>query len=219
MVTTMAASSALTADSTLSAEECAAGWKLLFDGKSLAGWRGFKKKAPPSQGWVVENGILKKVGGVQGGDIITEEKFSNFELRWEWRIPARSNNGIKYFIDEQRSSPIGHEYQMIDDILAKTPKHKTGSFYDVLPPTANEATKIGEWNSSAVLVRGNNVEHWLNGTKILQYELGSEPVKKAVAASKFKDVAGFGMKLKGHILLTDHKDEAWFRDIKIRPFP
>ena len=203
----------------LTAEQKAEGWKLLFDGKSTAGWRSFKKQTFPDKGWVVEDGCLKKVAGVQGGDIITTNTFGDFELSWEWRIPAKANNGIKYFITEERGGPIGHEYQMIDDATVKNAKQKTAAFYDVLPTDEYKApNEPGEWNQSRVLVKGNRVEHWLNGTKVLEYELGSEKVKTAVAASKFKDVKGFGEKLRGHILLTDHKDEAWFRNITIREF-
>lgn len=201
----------------LTAQEKTEGWKLLFDGKSTAGWRSFKKDTFPDKGWVVENGSLKKVAGVQGGDIMTTNTFEQFDLRWEWKIPARANNGVKYFITEERGGPIGHEYQMIDDSVVKNPKQRTASFYDVLPVTEHTALKPpGEWNQSRILVQGERVEHWLNGVKVLEYELGSEKVKTAVAASKFKDVKGFGERLKGHILLTDHRDEASFRNIKIR---
>ncbi|MGV3772443.1 MAG: 3-keto-disaccharide hydrolase [Verrucomicrobiales bacterium] len=204
----------------LTPDEKKAGWKLLFDGKSTQGWRNFKKSTFPEKGWIVENGILKHVDGISGGDIITEEKFDQFELSWEWMIPKGANNGIKYFITEERGSAIGHEYQMIDDLHGadtKNPKHKTASFYDVLPPLPHNALKSpGEWNHSRVVVQGNQVEHWLNGSKVLEYELGSEEIKAAVAHSKFKSVPGFGSRIKGHILLTDHKDEANFRNIKIR---
>lgn len=201
----------------LTSQEKADGWKLLFDGKTTAGWRSFKKETFPDKGWVVENGSLKKIAGVQGGDIMTTNTFEQFDLRWEWKIPAKANNGIKYFITEERGGPIGHEYQMIDDAIVKNPKQRTASFYDILPPNEQSALKPpGEWNQSRVLVQGDRVEHWLNGVKVLHYELGSEKVKTAVAASKFKDVKGFGERLKGHILLTDHKDEAVFRNLKIR---
>jgi len=201
----------------LTSAEKAEGWKLLFDGKTTAGWRSFKKQSFPDKGWVVEDGALKKVANVQGGDIITTNTFEQFDLRWEWKIPPKANNGIKYFITEERGGPIGHEYQMIDDSTVNNPKQRTGSFYDVLPPIEHSALKPpGEWNQSRVLVQGDRVEHWLNGVKVLEYELGGEKVKTAVAASKFKDVKGFGERLKGHILLTDHRDEATFRNIKIR---
>lgn len=202
----------------LTEAEKAAGWKLLFDGQTTKGWRSFKKTTFPEKGWVVEDGWLKKVARIRGGDIITEEQFDDYELSWEWRLPARANNGIKYFITEERGSAIGHEYQMIDDSMVRDPKGKTAAFYDVLPPSKESNLKPpGETNHSRIVVRGNHVEHWLNGEKVLEYELGSKEVLDAVADSKFKPVAGFGTKIRGHILLTDHRDEAWFRNIKIRP--
>jgi hypothetical protein len=201
----------------LTAEEKAAGWKLLFDGQSARGWHSFKKRTFPETGWVVEDGWFKCVANGHGGDIVSMEEFNDFELSWEWRIPPKANNGLKYFITEERAQAIGHEYQMIDDTQAPDAKHSTASFYDVLPPRADKPLKPpGEINHSRVLVRGNHVEHWLNGAKVLEYELGSNEVKAAVAKSKFKSVPGFGTKIKGHILLTEHHDEASFRNIKIR---
>ena len=124
---------------TLTADQKAAGWKLLFDGKSLTGWRGFKKKEAPKQGWVIEEGILKKQKGVSGGDIITDQTFGDFDLEWDWLISPGGNNGIKYFITEERTSAIGHEYQMLDDAVHPDgklgAKRTTASFYDVLPPS------------------------------------------------------------------------------------
>lgn len=204
----------------LTRAEKAAGWRMLFDGKTTAGWRNFKKQTFPEKGWVVEEGTLKHVENAGGGDIITVDQFQNFDLRWEWKIPARANNGIKYFITEERSGPIGHEYQMIDDSTVKDPRTMTASFYDVLAPTVQNASHPpGQWNQSRVLVSGRQVEHWLNGKKVLAYELESEPVMKAIAHSKFKPVKGFGTNIRGHILLTDHKDEASYRNIKILPLP
>jgi hypothetical protein len=203
---------------TLSKAEKAAGWKLLFNGKDLEGWRNFKKEKAPQKGWVVENGWLKHVQNAGGGDIITTEQFDNFDLEWDWIIPPGANNGIKYFITESRSEAIGHEYQMIDEKLVKNPKDSTASFYDVLPPRADKPLKPpGQANHSRVLVQGNHVEHWLNGEKVLEFELGSPEVLAAVQKSKFKSVPGFATHIKGHILLTDHRDEASFQNIKIRP--
>jgi hypothetical protein len=205
----------------LSETERQAGWKLLFDGKTTEGWRGYKKTAMPAKGWRVEDGVLKKVGGERGGDIITTETFDNFDLTWEWRISPAGNNGLKYLVTEDRPSAPGHEYQMIDDTKNPDarvgPRRATGSFYDVLPPAADKPLKpVGEWNQSRVLLRGNHVEHWLNGKKVLEYELGSDALKDAIAKSKFKNAPGFGEKIKGHIMLTDHGDECWFRNIKIK---
>ncbi len=203
----------------LSAAEKKAGWKLLFDGKSLDGWRGYQKPDAPKQGWVVEDGCLKHQAKAGGGDIITLEKFTDFDLRWEWRLPAGANNGVKYLVSENRSAP-GPEYQMIDDATAGHAKNQTAALYDILPPSKDKPLKpVGEWNSSRVLIKGNHVEHWLNGKKVLAYDLGSAELKEALAQSKFKGIKDFGDKNKGHILLTDHHDEAWFRNVKILELP
>lgn len=208
----------------LTVDETAQGWRLLFDGKSLQGWHLYPKKGQPEKGWAVENGSIKKIGKERGGDIVTDRAFGDFDFRWQWRLTAGGNNGVKYLVTEERTSAPGHEYQMIDDMGHPDgklgAKRQTASFYDVLPPAADKPLKpVGEWNSSRVLVRGNHVEHWLNGKKVLEYELGSEAVKTAVAASKFKNAAGFGTKISGHIMLTDHQDECWFRNLKIRELP
>ena len=206
---------------TLSADEQRAGWRLLFDGKSLQGWRLYNKKTAPEAGWKVEDGVLKKLAKVRGGDMVSESTFGDFELSWEWRIATGGNNGVKYLVTEQRTSAPGHEYQMIDDEGHPDgrlgPKRQTAAFYDVLPPAADKKLKaVGEWNQSRVIIQGSHVEHWLNGFKVLAYELGSEAVRTAVAASKFKNADGFGTKIQGHIMLTDHQDECWFRNMKVR---
>jgi hypothetical protein len=201
----------------LTPAEKTAGWRLLFDGKTTQGWRSYSKPGFPDKGWIVEDGWLKLIAKSRAGDIMTEDTFNDFELTWEWRIPVGANNGVKYFILEERKSAIGHEYQMIDDSLVKPGILKTGSFYDVLPPLEHKPILFAPGsNVSRILVRGDHVEHWLNGEKILSYELGSPEVMAGVAKSKFKNVLGFGQKQRGHILLTEHNDEAWFRNIKIR---
>src|SRR6266404_5140042 len=205
----------------LSTQEKAAGWKLLFGGKTTNGWRSFKKQSFPIKGWVVEDGWLHCLAK-GGGDIISDAEFDNFELEWEWKQAPEGNSGLKYFIIETRPSAIGHEYQMIDDerepdAKLADGKRVTAAFYDVLAPTTKPPTKPpGEINQSRIVVKGNHVEHWLNGVKVLEYECGSEEVKAAVARSKFKNTAGFGDKVRGHILLQDHNSEVWFRNLKIR---
>jgi hypothetical protein len=205
---------------TLSDQEKAAGWKLLFNGKDLSGWRQFGKQTPPGHGWKVEDGILKKLPKQPGGDIITEEKFNDYEFSWEWLVKPGANNGVKYLVTEERKNTPGPEYQMIDDKGARdtlTPKHLTATFYDVLPRQVDTSVKAAnEWNSSRIIVKGNHVEHWLNGVKVLAFELGSDEVKAALAKSKFKTAPKYDEKVAGHILLTDHGDEAWFRNLKIR---
>lgn len=208
----------------LTAADQQAGWRLLFDGSNTRGWRGYQKSAFPNQGWTVEEGCIKHQQRGGGGDIITEAVYGDFELAFEWRLGAKANSGVKYFITEKGPSAIGHEYQIIDDVglgYAKPgDKHQTASFYDVLAPTAWKAPNPpGQWNQSRILVQGQHVEHWLNGLKTLEYELGSDAVRAAVAQSKFKTVEGFGTKVKGHLLLQDHGGEAWFRNVKLRELP
>ncbi|MGC8830159.1 MAG: 3-keto-disaccharide hydrolase [Verrucomicrobiia bacterium] len=205
------------ADNVLTDREKAEGWRLLFDGKTTEGWRGYRKQTFPTTGWKVEDGCLKKIAGERGGDIITKEQFEDFELEWDWRLAPKGNNGVKYFVTEQRPGAPGHEYQMIDDSTIRNKKQATASFYDVLPPADHKPIKMApEWNHSRLVVKGNTVEHWLNGEKVLQYECGSKEVMDAIAKSKFKNAEGFGKKIKGHIMLTDHGSECWFKNIKIR---
>lgn len=211
---------------TLTSAEQKDGWKLLFNGKSLDGWRTYKEGGKIGAGWIVEDGLLKKQAKISGGDMMTVQTTSgtaNWELSWEWRIAKNGNNGIKYFITEARKGALGHEYQMLDDDGhpdGKVGAHRqTAAFYDVLPPAKDKPTKpVGEWNTSRVVVKGNTVQHWLNGAKVLEYELGSDAVKAAVAKSKFSKIGDFGTKVTGHILLTDHNDECWFRNVKLRNF-
>jgi hypothetical protein len=208
---------------TLTAPEKSAGWQLLFDGQTTAGWRSFKKTAFPSKGWAVEDGWLHCLGK-DGGDILTGAQFTDFEVQWEWKIAANANSGLKYFVTETRNAAIGHEYQLIDDDLnsdAKlaSGKHLTAGVYDVLAPTGAKPNPPGQVNRSRLVVQGNHVEHWLNEAKVLAYECGSDAMKKAVANSKFKTTAGFGDKVKGHLLLQDHHSEVWFRNVKIRELP
>jgi len=201
----------------LTEAEAQAGWRLLFDGRTTRGWRGYGKPDFPKQGWVIEDGCLKKVAGVRGGDIVTEAEFDDFELRWEWKLPPRANNGVKYLVLESRPNAPGHEYQMVDDATMEDPRHRTAAFYDVLPPGMPAKPRpLGEWNESRIIVQGLWVEHWLNGRKVLGYRLGSPELKAAIANSKFKDAPGFGEKCRGRILLTDHGSEAWFRNLKVR---
>ena len=178
-------------------KENAEGWKLLFDGSSFDGWRGYRQTGIPIAGWKIEDGLLKTVPKVKGADLITAGKFNDFEFSWEWRISAAGNNGVKYFVTEDRPGAPGHEYQMIDDAANEErnngPTHATAAFYDVLGTTEDRPLKpAGEWNLSRALVQGSHVEHWLNGTKVLEYELGSDRIKAGLAGSKFKQFPDFG---------------------------
>ena len=202
----------------LTPAEKKAGWHLLFDGKDInQRWRNLGRDNVTGKGWVVRDGVLIKKQGVPAGNLITRRTWTDFEFAWEWKLGPKGNNGIKYMVLEKRG-PIGHEYQLIDDNFYKQPLGMTGTFYAVLPRDVKDAPlkAPGEWNHSAIKVDGKKVEHWLNGKKILSYELGSERVLNNVALSKFKKFEGFGKKVTGHILITDHKDECSFRNLKIR---
>lgn len=208
---------------TLTAAQKEKGWRLLFNGKNLDGWRAYQKDGKVAGAWKVEDGILKKVTEVRSSGLMTVDSFTDFDLNWEWRVQKGGNNGVKYFIQpEKRKQVIGHEYQMLDDAaFAKKggAKGLTASFYNVLPPAADKPVKpAGEWNHSRIFVLGDTVEHWLNGKMVLQYKLGSKELLDAVQNSKFKKHAGFGNKKTGHILLTDHKDQCEFKNIRIREF-
>lgn len=207
---------------TLTPEEKAEGWQLLFNGKDLNNFRKFRSKANPGPGWKIEDGILVKVEKIPGGDIVTKEKYGDFTLTWEWKISPKGNNGIKYLVVENRSNVAGPEYQMLDD--SSHPDGKVGShrqtacLYDILPPADNKPLNpVGEWNLSKIVVKGKSVQHWLNGTQVLAYELESDELKTAIAKSKFKNAKDFEKKIDGHIMLTDHFDGCSFRNMKILP--
>lgn len=209
---------------TLSDAEKAHGWQLLFDGKSSAGWSALGGKPFPVKGWDIADGMLHHSKGGGGGDVVTVANYEDFELTWQWKIAEGGNSGLKYNLPDA-SKGVGFEYQLLDD--AKHPDAKlhdgtrtTASLYDVLAaPADKKMNAAGEWNESRVLVKGNHVEQWLNGAKTLEFEMGSEALKKAIAASKFKATPGFGVKAKSPILLQDHGDEIWLRDLKMRVIP
>lgn len=200
-------------------------WTNLFDGTSLKGWRGYKKPDTAGTRWKVEDGMLT-VNPADGKDtrgaldLITTGTFDNFELSWDWKVAPGGNSGVKYFVLEDRDAAIGHEYQIIDDAQhadAKIGPHRqTAALYDVLPAANRPMKRAGEFNQSRIVVRGRNVEHWLNGTRVLQYELASPALQAAIDKSKFKGIERFGKPQKGHILLQDHGDRVWYRSVRIK---
>jgi 3-keto-disaccharide hydrolase len=216
-------SAAFAADqpNTLTAAEKAAGWKLLFDGKTSDGWVAIGQTTFPTKGWKAEDGALHHTPGGGGGDIVTQDAYENYELSWEWKIAKGGNGGIKYNLPDPKKG-LGFEYQLIDDdghADAKKGggKHQTASLYDLFAPAADrKLNPAGEWNQSRIIVKGNHVEHWLNGTKTVEFELGSETLKTAIAKSKYKDIPKFGEKTKSPILIQDHGDEIWLWSIKLR---
>jgi hypothetical protein len=235
---------------TLSAAERTAGWRLLFDGRTLSGWRGIGYSGVPAGHWTVEDGAIKKIASAKvpagadgrrtpGGDLMTEATFGNFELAWDWKMTPVGNSGMKYNVSEELStgqpsnvlrpatgspgeshSAIGFEYQMIDDDRhsdGKLPTHRSGALYDLITPSANKRLMpIGEWNHSMIVFNGTHGEHWLNGVKVVEYELGSARLDSALAASKFRTMSWYAQRRTGHVVLQDHGDEVWFRNIKLR---
>jgi hypothetical protein len=223
----------------LSSAERALGWTLLFDGRSFSGWHGLGLSNVPQGQWVVESGVIRRVAGSKGQigpdgkaipevDLVSDSSFQDFELAWEWKISDAGNSGLKYNISETLSasmaphhSAVGWEYQMNDDERNddnKLASHRSGALYDVVAPIdAKPLHPAGEWNRSAILLRGNHGEHWLNGVRILQYDLGTASFDSAFAASKYmKYPAWFATRRAGSIALQDHGDAVWFRNIKIR---
>lgn len=198
-------------------------WVSLFDGKSLTGWRTYQNK--PTDSWSAHDGVLYCKGSTSGhqqhADLITAEQFENFELQITWKIAPAANSGILYLVTEEfpASYESGPEYQLIDDFgypQKLLEWQKTGANYAMDSPAFQAAKPAGEWNQTTILVNKGHVEHWLNGKKLVEYELGSEDWKKHKAEGKWKNTAGYAAARKGHIALQDHGGEAWFKDIKIR---
>ena len=248
----MAPMSASVTPNQLSAAESAAGWRLLFDGRTLTGWRGLGMTGPPPGHWTVEDGSIKKIATKNvpllpngqrppGGDLITDRTFRNFELAWDWKMSPAGNSGLKYNVSEglslsggktaaalspstaQNRAALGFEYQMIDDERhsdGKLPTHRSGALYDLITPNENKhLNPVGEWNHSRLVFNGNHGEHWLNGLKVVEYELGSPSMNAALAASKYRVIEGFATRRDTPIVLQDHTEEVYFRSIKIRELP
>ena len=219
---------------TLSAREQQAGWKLLWDGKTTAGWRGAKLTTFPAQGWEIKDGVLSVLEtegreAAAGGDIVTVDEYENFELTAEYRLSRGANSGIKYFVNTELNtgagSAIGNEFQILDDAVHPDAKlgvngnRTNGGLYDLIPPRNVRFNGIGEWNRARIIVRGSHVEHWLNGFKTVEYERGTQEWRALVDHSKYVVWPNFGEAKRGHILLQDHGNNVSFRSIKIRVLP
>ncbi|MDR3093819.1 MAG: DUF1080 domain-containing protein [Bacteroidales bacterium] len=205
----------------LSKKEKKQGWILLFDGKTAKGWKKDSGKPFPEKGWKIDNGVLSVDPAGKGGNIITEGLFSDFELSVEFKLTEGANSGIKYFI--LPGTDLGCEFQVLDDEKhpdakqGKNGNRTLGSLYDLIPaPADKKVNPVGEWNQARIIAKGKHVEHWLNGKKILSYERGSDAFNTLVAGSKFHDKKDFATPVQTPILLQDHGDVVYYRNIKIR---
>lgn len=196
-------------------------WETLFDGNSVDAWRAYKKQRFPTNSWTIENGALKTIPGGEVVDIVTKDEYENFELKLEWRISPGGNSGVLYHVSEDfpQAWNTGPEMQVLDDNLhkdGKNPKTSAGALYALIAPKNKQLKPVGEWNQARLVVSGDHVEHWLNGKKVVQYELRSDALDELIKQSKFKDKPMFARERTGHIVLQNHHDEVWYRHVKIR---
>ncbi len=210
---------------TLSKQEKREGWKLLFDGKTTDGWHSYKKTTV-GPGWLIKDGILSRTADttVSAGDLLTNDKYRNVEFALDWRISEGGNSGIIYRVTEDNDYPwqSGPEMQILDDKRHSDGKlaiTSAGSDFAIYPAPRGVVRPAGQWNSARIVVRGNHVEHWLNGKKLFSYELGSPDWAARVAASKFKSMPNYGKAPEGFIALQDHGDKVEFRNIRIKVLP
>lgn len=201
-------------------------WKKLFDGKTTKGWHSYR--SDEVKGWMVMGGALMTHGG--SGDLVTNEEYENFELEFDFKIPAKKNSGVIYKVLEDPKNATyfsGPEYQIIDDegyppfndggkMVSLNDKQKTGANYDMQAPSQWVAKPVGQWNTGRIVINNNHIEHWLNGVKVVDYEYGSEAWKAQLAKSKFAKWTYATPHAKGRIALQDHGDEVWFRNMRIR---
>ena len=234
LLATTACSLAQDEENVLTPEEKSGGWKLLFDGKATPGLAGLQKRDFLKEGWVIQSGALTlpktvhQSGKPTGGDLASSEQFTDFEFKFDFKLTASARSGILYFArGGLGQKPTGHEYQIIDDVhhpegLKGGSLFRTGALYGVLPQKAGMNVLMAErpdeekWNSGMILVRGNHVEHWLNGEKVLEYECGSPALTQAVRANKAKVPLTFGSKIKSALAILDKGDEVAFRNLKVR---
>lgn len=223
------------------------GWVTLFDGETLDGWRGLGQDGIPEGHWIAEDGAMRKVASddvaraedgqpIAGGDLLYDQQFSNFEFSFEWKVSPGANSGIKYNVSEEfsamhppSSAALGFEYQVLDNELhadAKNdPNRWAGGLYDLIPPLSDaELSPVGEWNTGKIVFDGNRGEHWLNGVKTVEYELGTHMMNRLFATSKWGELGEEGNHIpdfderrdSGYIVLQDHGDDVWYRNLRIR---
>ena len=202
-----------------------AGWELLFDGEGVDQWTGYHSDSISAK-WVIDDNAIHfdPDRGGEGGDIITREEYGDFELAFDWKISECGNSGVIYRADdsEQYDSPwmTGPEYQILDNTChpdaSNGADRLAGANYDMNPPTEDVTKPSGEWNESRIIVDSSHVEHWLNGTKVVEYELGSDEWQQNLANSKWTEHPDYGTTSAGHIALQDHGDPVWYRNVRIR---
>ena len=203
-------------------------WITLFDGKKVTGLRGYGQKGFPSGGWKVENGTIKTIPRGQGGkprDLATDMSFTDFEFECEWKVSPGGNSGIMYRVLEQKKPAYvtGPELQVLDDERhpdgkIRFPLRTAGSLYELIGKGMKDKpyNKAGEWNKVRIVFKENNVQHWLNGAKIVEYTWGSDEIKALIQKSKFKTWEGFMQQPQGHIVIQHHGEEVWYRAIRVR---
>jgi hypothetical protein len=205
------------------ATNAGAGWVTLFDGKTTDAWRGYGAAAFPAKGWSVADGALVHAAGGGGGDLITKRQFGNFELEFEWRVGPKANSGVMFRVAETKepSYVTGPEYQLLDDAAHQdaAPDTVAGALYGLAAPIAVPRRPAGTWNTARIVVAGDRIEHWLNGTRVVDVDCASPAFKASLAKSKFAKWAGFNAHPRGHICLQDHGDEVAFRSMRIRELP
>jgi hypothetical protein len=190
--------------------------------RPITDWRPYRGSGTPSAKWHFDGNLISLTPG--GGDIVSVEEFDNFELDFDWKISPGGNSGVMYRVSEASGAPFdsGPEYQILDNATAEggdSPLTAAASCYGIYPVSANAALPAGEWNTARIIVQGNHVEHWLNGRKVVDYELGSADWKHRVASSKFKATPIYGTVSKGHIDLQDHGSAVTFRNVRVEPLP
>ncbi len=194
-------------------------WKPLFDGKTFTGWAQADGSVPEA-GWSIHDGMMHLNG--KGGNLLSAEEYTSFELEWEWKVAPGGNNGIKYWVTAvgPKKEMLGIEYQMIDDTkhpdALRGGSHTTACIYDIKEAAADKPVKpAGEWNTSRIVVKNGKIEHWLNGKMVVDADTTTPEWKEMVGKSKFKNREGFAPG-QGRIMITDHQDETWYRAIKVR---
>ncbi len=222
----------------LTAAEMGQGWRLLFDGESFEGWRGLGRDDVPGELWQIVDGAIRKIPTLEvpvqadgqpmaGVDLITLETFADFEFAFEFLVGEDDNSGVKYNVSEELSiafpppnAALGFEYQVLGpkhpDAAERYPLRVSGALYDLVGAQADHLRPADQWNEGRIVFRGNHGEHWLNGVKVLEYDLESLEFASALAASKYAPTEGFADRRVGHIVLQDHLDEVYFRGLKIR---